>query len=83
MIGECPLGSAVGRVFAQYGTPRGLQGRLAVLIAVLVSIYHAITVVVIARSAVPRHRNRWLIARLPQIQLTTGRLESGTCTTGC
>ena len=65
------------------GTPRGLQGRLAALIAVLVSIYHAITVVVIAQSAVPRHRNRWLIARLPQILLTTGRLESGTCTTGC
>ena len=60
------------------GTPRGLQGRLAALIAVLVSIYHAITVVVIARSAVPRHRNRWLIARLPPILLTTGRLESGT-----
>jgi len=65
------------------GTPRGLQGRLAALIAVLVSIYHAITVVVIVRSAMPRHRNRWLIARLPQILLTTGRLERGTCTTGC
>jgi transposase len=65
------------------GTPRGLQGRLAALIAVLVSIHHAITVVVIARSAVPRHRTRWLIARLPPILLTAGRLECGTCTTGC
>jgi transposase len=33
------------------GTPRGLQGRLAALIAVLVRVDHAITVVVIARSA--------------------------------
>jgi transposase len=65
------------------GTPRGFQGRQAALIAVLVSIYHAITLVVVARSAVPRHRDRWLIARLPQILLTTGRLKSGTCTTGC
>ena len=65
------------------GTPRGLQGRLAALIAILVSGYHAITVVVIARSAVLRHHNRWLLARLPQILLTAGRLEIGTCTTGC
>jgi transposase len=38
------------------GAPRGLQGRLAALIAVLVRIYHAITMVVIAQSAEPRHR---------------------------
>jgi hypothetical protein len=48
-----------------------------------VRVYHAITVVVTARSAVPRHRNRWLNGRLPQILLTAGRLEIGTCTTGC
>ncbi|MGH9140238.1 MAG: hypothetical protein ACRD2I_03745 [Vicinamibacterales bacterium] len=65
------------------GAPRGLRGRLAALLAVVVRIYHAITVVVIARSAVPRHRNHWLIARLPQIPLTAGRLEIGTWTTGC
>jgi transposase len=65
------------------GTPRGFQGRLAALIACLVSVYYAITVVVIARSAVPCRRNRWLIARLPQILLTAGRLEIGPCTTGC
>ena len=65
------------------GTPRGFQGHLAALIAVLVSVSHAITVLVIARSAVSRHHNRWLIARLPQILLTAGRLKIGTCTTGC
>jgi hypothetical protein len=41
------------------------------------------TVVVTARSAVPRHRNRWLIGRLAQILFAAGRLEIGTCTTGC
>lgn len=65
------------------GTPRGLQGRLAALITVLVSVYHAITVVVIAPLAVSRHRDRWLIARPPQILLRAGRLTIGTCTTGC
>jgi hypothetical protein len=48
-----------------------------------VRVYHAITVVVIALSAEPRYCHRWLIARLPQIPWTTGRLEIGTCTTGC
>jgi transposase len=65
------------------GTPRGFQGHLAALIATLVRVYHAITVVVIARSVVSRHHNRWPIARLPQILSTAGRLEIGTCTTGC
>jgi transposase len=65
------------------GTPRGFQGHLAALIAVFVRVYHVITVVVIARSAVSRHHNHWPIARLPQILLTAGRLEIGTCTTGC
>ena len=51
--------------------------------AVLVRVCHAITVVVIARSAVPRRRKRWLIARLSQILSTAGQLEIGTCTTGC
>ena len=68
---------------ARRRTPRGLQGRLAALIAVLVSVYHAITVVFIARSVVPSHRNRGVIARLPQILLTAGRPEIATCTTGC
>jgi transposase len=65
------------------GTPRGLQGRLAARIAVLVRVDHVITVVVTARSAEPRHRNRWLIGRLAQILCAAGRLEIGTCTTGC
>ena len=76
------LGLVMGRLLG-VGTPRGLQGRLAALIAVLVRIYHAITVAVIAGSAVRRHRKRWLIAWRPQILLTAGRLEIGTCTTGC
>jgi len=40
------------------GTPRGSQGRLAALLAVLVEGYHAITGGVIARLVVPRHRHR-------------------------
>jgi len=64
------------------GTPRGLQGRLAALIAVLVRVDHAISVVVTARIGRAAPPQSLVIAgwrrscsRLP--------LEIGTCTTGC
>jgi len=65
------------------GTPRGLQGRVAALITSLVSVYRAITVVIMAPSALARDGDRWLTAGPPQISLCARRLTIGTCTTGC
>ena len=67
------------------GTPRGFQGRLAALIAVLVSVYRAITGC--HRAIACARHDRWLIARLPPILLTTGRwkwhLYHGLLKRGC
>ena len=60
----------VMRLVIGVGTPRGLQGRVAALITLLVSVYHASTAVIIARSALPRDRDR----SQPQISLWAGRL---------
>jgi transposase len=65
------------------GTPRGLQGRLAVLITLLVRVYGMITSVLIAPSAVLASRDRWPTAETPLVVLVVGRLKIGTCTTGC
>lgn len=65
------------------GTPRGLQGRLAALITLLVSVYRAIIAVTCAPSARPYDRDRWPPAEPRQISLSAGRLTIGTCTTGC
>jgi len=65
------------------GTPRGFQGRLAALIRLLMGVYGAITVLVIARSAVLRDRDCWLTTRPLPISSGDGRLTIGTCTTGC
>jgi transposase len=64
------------------GTPRGLQGRVAALMALLMRLYRAISTV-IARSAVVAPSDRSLTAARPQISLCAGRLRIGTCTTGC
>jgi transposase len=65
------------------GTPRGLQGRLAAWIALLVSVYRAITGGVIAPSTVHHQRARSLTARPRQLMSEVRRLTIGTCTTGC
>jgi len=64
------------------GTPRGFQGRLAALIALLVRVYRAITEVVIAPSPVPHARECSPSARPQQVTLEAERLIIGTCTTG-
>lgn len=64
------------------GTPRGLQGRLAALITILMSVYHAIAVHVIARSGVSLERDCRLPIPPQQILSAAGRLRIGTCTTG-
>ena len=60
-----------------------LQGRLAALIALLVSVYRAITGGVIPPSTVQRQGDHSRTARPRQIMSETRRLTIGTCTTGC
>ena len=64
------------------GTPRGFQGRVAALIAFLLSVYRAIAEVGIAPLAMPHGHECWLSARRRRITLVAGRLTIGTCTTG-
>jgi transposase len=65
------------------GTPRSLQGRLAVLITVFVSVAWVTTRRLIARWGVTRAGGRPLVTRSQSISLSLGRLTIGTCTTGC
>jgi transposase len=65
------------------GTPRGLQDRLAALIATLVSVYGAISGLVSARFASRGAHDRGPIARPLSIAANDGRLIIGTCTPGC
>jgi transposase len=76
------LGLVMRRVIG-VGTPRGLQGRVAALITLLVSVYRASTAVTIARSALLRDRDRSLTLGQPPISSCVGQLIIGTCTTGC
>lgn len=65
------------------GTPRGLQGRVAAVIALLVGIWRMATTI-ISRSCVPprdAHHPTSLIGALTP--LSARRLETATCTTGC
>lgn len=65
------------------GTPRGLQGRLAALTAVLVAIYHALAEAVPPRSRWPRDDDHRGAPLLPQYAPNLSRSGIGTCTTGC
>jgi Transposase domain (DUF772) len=65
------------------GTPRSLQGRVAVLITVFVSVAGLITIALIARWGVTRAGGRALTTRSQWISLSLDRLTIGSCTTGC
>jgi transposase len=65
------------------GTPRSLQGRLAVLLTVVVSVAWVAIWELRARWGVTHGRCRQLATRLPWNSLSLGRLTIGTCTTGC
>ena len=65
------------------GTPRGLQGRLATLILVLVSVHHLIPGAITARSREVRDGRRSPATPSRHTSLSLGRLKIGTCTTGC
>jgi transposase len=65
------------------GTPRRFQGRLAALVALLVSLYRAITWMACAPLVVLPDRDRSRTSRRRPVTLTGGRLRTGTCTSGC
>jgi transposase len=65
------------------GTPRSLQGRLAVVIGVFLSVAWVMTRGLIARGGLTRAGGRPLPTRSQWISLSLGRLTIGTCTTGC
>ena len=65
------------------GTPRGLQGRLSVLLTILVGVYDAITVVTMTRWSLSHNSRRRPTTRSRPTSLWHSRLRIGTCTTGC
>jgi len=65
------------------GTPRGLQGRLAVLITIIVSGAWVIARGLLARGGVTLAGGRLLATRSQGASWSLGRLTIGTCTTGC
>ena len=65
------------------GTPRGLQGRLAALLTMVVSLCCTISESIIGRLSVGRGRRRTSTTHSRQISSWHGRLRIGTCTTGC
>ena len=64
------------------GTPRGLQGRLAVPIALVVSLWARMVATLTARSRRSRHRRPEIACRLAMASFTR-LLKIGTCTTAC
>jgi transposase len=64
------------------GTPRGLQGRLAGLMTLLVAISRAIEAVT-ARAGWPRDHDPRRASFMPPDSLHLSRSRIGTCTTGC
>jgi transposase len=65
------------------GTPRGLQGRLATLIAVLISLGRTHWKPLTTRRALPTHRRRQLAPPAATRALWSAPNRIGTCTTGC
>ena len=65
------------------GTPRGLQGRLAVPITIIVSGAWVIARGLLARGGVTLAGGRLLATRSQGASWSLGRLTIGTCTTGC
>jgi transposase len=79
--GAFNLGLAMRRLIG-VGTPRGLQGRLAARITVLVRVW-AICRQLFAQWSVSPAIGRLQASRTPSVSSSIGRLTIGTCTTGC
>jgi transposase len=65
------------------GTPRGLQGRAAALIALLVTLWRTMATTMIGRAPRAGVFGRLIDTMQLAIPLSRHRLKIGTCTTGC
>ncbi len=64
------------------GTPRGLQGQAAALLALFLGLWHAVVTLCRDRSGI-RNTHDWSAAGKPLIPSRLWQAKIGTCTTGC